>query len=174
MSLLAWSLKLDVRRFPVPSIKAGLKFREFFIFSSNRLQTLHRSSATWCLPAFSYCSQVAVFKVLSWSSTHLSTVATLTALFFEVEEAEEELTDSPSRRCDRLDILSTSSARRCHCLTDYDVILLGAAHAHYFDLSLCPTNDLMVYTKPNFVRKLSDDRLLLRALLLSAYFLLSA
>ena len=54
MSLLAWSLKLDVRRLLGPSMNAGLKFQEFLILSSNRLQTLHRSSATWSTSVTDY------------------------------------------------------------------------------------------------------------------------
>ena len=49
-------------------------------------------------------------------------------------------------------------------LTNDDVIQLGVAHARYFDQSLCPTKGQLVYTKPNYVRKLSDGQLLLRAL----------
>ena len=40
----------------------------------------------------------------------------------------------------------------------YYVILLGAAHACYFDLSLCLTNGPMSYTKTNFVQKMSDEK----------------
>ena len=57
-----------------------------------------------------------MLKVLSWSSTHLSTVATLTALLFVAEEAEE-------------------------VLSDYDIMYIGAALSRYFDLSICPTKD---------------------------------
>ena len=126
-----------------------------------------------CQSLCNQLSQSERFQSNSASSrTHLSTVATLTILFFEVEVAEELLSSSVNESASTS--LSTSQLINAWLvytwlintwLAQYQAMQLykllrnitGWVHACYFDLSLCLTNGPMGYTKGNFVQKLSDD-----------------
>ena len=77
-----------------------------------------------------------MFKALSWSRTHLSTVATLTALSFEVDEAEELMSSSNSSAwtlsaftARQLHMNMLEYARGVHAWSYYYVIIIGAVHA---------------------------------------------
>ena len=74
ISVLAWSLKADARRFLEPMMYIGWVVLAPRSLSWKRMHIEHFSEVTYSRSTLSYCSHVVVLSALSFSAIHLSTV----------------------------------------------------------------------------------------------------